>query len=81
MANADCGRNRMATFTIVKRGRPRSRGELHWNAKVTDRQRLEIIRRWNQGESARAIALRFGVNASTVVRIVEKGIDNTNAAV
>jgi DNA invertase Pin-like site-specific DNA recombinase len=71
----------MATFTIVKRGRPKSRGELHWNAKVTDRQRLEIIRRWNQGESARAIALRFGVNASTVVRIVEKGIDNTNAAV
>lgn len=80
MDHADCRWNRMATFTTVKRGRPRSRGELHWNAKVTDRQRLEIIRRWNQGESARAIALRFSINASTVVRIVEKGIDNHDAS-
>lgn len=59
-----------------KQEREGSTGELHWNAKLTNRERREIVRRVNQGESYTAIAVDYGVSVSQIRRIYLKGFQN-----
>jgi DNA invertase Pin-like site-specific DNA recombinase len=56
-------------FLEVIRGRIRSRGELHWNAKLTDADHAEILRLERNGLSYREIARRFEISQTHIIRI------------
>lgn len=56
-----------------KQERQGSRGEFHWNSKLTDRERREIIRRVNQGDSYTVIAVDYQISIKHVRSIYLKG--------
>lgn len=53
----------------VKRGHWQSR-ESHWNCKITDTQRKEIVPLADSGTSYTVLGYRYGVSRTTIARIV-----------
>lgn len=67
-------------FHIVspKQERKESQGENHWNAKVTNRERREIVKRVNEGESYTAIAVDYNLSIKQIRSIYLKGFERGN---
>jgi DNA invertase Pin-like site-specific DNA recombinase len=47
------------------------RGEVHWKAKLTEAQAIEVIRLLTEGQPIRAIAKQFSVTHSTIWSIAD----------
>jgi hypothetical protein len=63
-------------FQSVRRKRPGEAGELHWNSRLTDWDRLEICRLVMAGETYRDIGEAYGISPVHVGRVYRKVVED-----